>query len=418
MADHETAGDGPSLTVLGKLIILLIIGGCFYGAYALLLKAPPANSGMTSNGGQRPESNTSGAPGPNATQPPPSQASTAEIGIAYGTEKKSWLTWALAEFQKTLQGSRIKLSLIPMGSLEGGQAAVAGDKRIHVWSPASAIYKDTFVVDWEAKHGSNPILREDVLALSPMVFVMWEERYQGFIKKYQEVNFKTLGLALQEKGGWNAIAGKAEWGLFKAGHTHPNLSNSGMVTLALMANDYHGKNRGLELKDVLDTGFQNWMQEFERGVSGLSNSTGNMMKEMVLKGPSSFDVVIVYENVAIDYLKGAQGRWGDLRVIYPKMNMWNDNPYYILNAPWSSSEQREAAGVFLDFLMSEPIQRQALEHGFRPGNPQVPVNQAESPFMLLKKYGLQLEIPAVCEPPKSEVVYNLLSSWQRSQGKR
>ena len=54
--------------------------------------------------------------------------------------------------------------------------------------------------------------------------------------------------------------------------------------------------------------------------------------------------------------------------------MWNDNPYYVLDAPWSSAEQREAAEAFLDFLLSEPVQQQSLEHGFRPGNPAVPVS--------------------------------------------
>src|SRR6185503_10228986 len=111
---------------------------------------------------------------------------------------------------------------------------------------------------------------------TPMVFVMWEERYQAFIHKYKEVTFLTMGEALQQKGGWDAIAGKPEWGLFKVGHTHPNQSNSGLMTLVMMAYDYHKKSKNLELKDILDTGFQNWMQEFERGVSGLSNSTGTM----------------------------------------------------------------------------------------------------------------------------------------------
>ena len=46
----------------------------------------------------------------------------------------------------------------------------------------------------------------------------------------------------------------------------------------------------------------------------------------MLKGPSSYDAVFVYESVAIDYLKNAEGRWGALHIIYPAYNMWNDNP--------------------------------------------------------------------------------------------
>jgi hypothetical protein len=70
-----------------------------------------------------------------------------------------------------------------------------------VWSPASAVYKDVFVQDWQVKYGGNPISKEDALALSPMVFVMWEERYNAFVQKYKAVNFNTIAQALQEKGG-------------------------------------------------------------------------------------------------------------------------------------------------------------------------------------------------------------------------
>lgn len=196
------------------------------------------------------------------------------------------------------------------GSQEGAQALVAGDKNIHVWSPASSLYKETFIQDWEVKHSGNPILKEESLALTPMVFVMWNERYQAFAQKYKTLNFTTIAQALKEKAGWSAIAQKPEWGLFKVGHTNPGKSNSGLMTLVLMAYDYNDKTRDLTLKDLLNVGFQDWMMEVERGVSGMSDSTGTMMREMVLKGPSSFDAVFVYESVAIDFLKSAEGRWG------------------------------------------------------------------------------------------------------------
>ena len=81
-----------------------------------------------------------------------------EIGIAYGTEKKRWLEWAAEQFANTSEGKDIKINLIPMGSLEGAQALLAGDQRIDVWSPASAAYKDIFLQDWQVKYGGNPIV--------------------------------------------------------------------------------------------------------------------------------------------------------------------------------------------------------------------------------------------------------------------
>jgi ABC-type sulfate transport system substrate-binding protein len=143
-----------------------------------------------------------------------------------------------------------------------------------------------------------------------------------------------------------------------------------------------------------------------------------MMKEMVLKGPSSYDAAIVYENVAIDFLKNAEGRWGQIRVIYPEYNAWNENPYYIVDVPWSTPEQRKAAEIFLTFLLTDRIQREALVHGFRPANPNVPVKFADSPFVTYASNGVQVDLQKICDPPKAEVVNNLLESWQRAQGNR
>ena len=398
--------DGPRLTALGKIFIFLFVALCVTGAYYFFQnnratnksKAPVGSGGML-------DSLTGGG-------------NAVELGIAYGTEKQRWLEWAVEEFAKTRDGKRVKVDLIPMGSLEGAHALLNGDQRIQVWSPASALYKDTFVQEWQVKYSTNPILKEEPLALTPMVFVMWDERYQAFAQKYKAVSFTTVGQALQEKGGWDSIAQKPDWGLFKFGHTHPNESNSGLMAIVLAAYSYQKKTKDLQLKDVVDVGFQNWLQGLERAVSGLSNSTGNMMKEMVLKGPSSYDALLVYESVTIDYLKNAEGRWGQLRVVYPEYNAWNDNPYYIIDAPWSSKEQKQAAQAFLNFLLSEPIQKQSLVHGFRPANPNVPVKFADSPFVKYADYGIKVDLAKICEAPRGEVVNNLLQSWQRSQANR
>ncbi|HEX3126378.1 MAG TPA: substrate-binding domain-containing protein [Thermoanaerobaculia bacterium] len=399
--------NSPRLTGAGKIFVLLFVAGCLYGAYILFR-------------------GRDGKPGPTptaATQARPSSGSKVRIGIAYGTEKERWLQGAAAEFAKTEEGKDIEIDLIPMGSLEGAQAVLRSDERIQVWSPASALYKDVFLQEWQVQHsggsiggGASPIAREENLALTPMVFVMWAERYEAFRRKYGEVSFRTLGQALAEPSGWQTIAQKPEWGLFKLGHTHPNQSNSGLMTLVLMAYDYHQKSRGLSLQDILDPGFVTWLRELERGVSGLSNSTGNLMREMVLKGPSSYDAVVVYESVAIDYLKNAEGRWGELRIVYPERNAWNENPYYVLDVPWSSPEQREAAGRFLDFLLTEPVQKQSLVHGFRPGNPAVPVRFQGSPFVSYERFGLSVDLGTACEMPRAEILNNLLAGWERARG--
>jgi len=415
--------DDPKLTILGKLFILLFIGACFVGAYGLWAYMRPAAGGgtvVTPPGGNGPGTNTGTTPSnPSDPQPTPADPGRAgtpavTISIAYGTEKRRWLTWAAEEFQKTPAGARVGVKLLPMGSIEGAQAILKGETPITVWAPASSLYEANLVTDWEMKHaGQSPIAKKEILALTPMVFVMWEERYIAFIEKYKGLNFRTIAQALNETGGWNAIAAKPEWGFFKFGHTHPNQSNSGLMTLVLLAYDFHEKNAGLTLADITDPKFSQWANKLQRAVTGLSNSTGKMMEEMVQRGPSTYDVLLVYEANAIDYVKNAEGRWGKLRVVYPERNAWNDNPYYILK----SASKQEAAGAqtFLDFLMSERVQAQALVHGFRPANVAVPIKAPDSAFTTMESYGLRVDLSGVCEQPAPEVINNLLIGWQRNR---
>ena len=386
-------------------------------ATAAMANAAPPPSASTSSSAtahgtplsDKPENDTA-APADNVT----------EIGVAYGTEKRHWLNWAVEEFARTEEGKTIRVKLIPMGSLESAHAIVDGDERIHVWAPASKLYRETFLREWEAKHRDNleyrdsPIAKGEALALTPMVIVMWKNRYDAFLTKAPEVSMRMIYYAMTTRTGWRIIADRPEWGHFKFGHTHPNQSNSGLVTLIALAYDFNEKTSGLTVGNIMSPEFQSYLIQFERGVSGLSNSTGNLMREMIFKGPQSFDALMVYESVAIDFLKKAEGRWGKLHVAYPKYNLWNDNPYYILNTPWTTLKTQRAADIFLQFLMSEPIQLRALDHGFRPGNPSVPVRGPDSPFVRYADCGLSIEIPAVCEPPSPEVIENLQQSWIRN----
>ena len=341
---------------------------------------------------------------------------TIEIGIAFGTEKEKWFNEAVRDFAATPEGKNITIQLIPMGSLEGGQAVSAKeDKRIHVWSPASSLYKQNFVRDWQRKHpGHEPIAHEASLALTPMVFVFWKDRYDLFVAKYKKVSFPTIIQAIEEKQGWEGIGGKPEWGMFRFGHTNPTQSNSGLMTLLLIACEFNG-GKLPTAADLAGSDLGASLARLERGVAGMPHSTGTLMNDMVTKGPSAYDAIFVYESVALDYLKAARGRWGDLHVTYPRVNHWSGNPYYILDVPWSSKEQRQAAQAFLTFLLSEPMQKRALQHGFRPANLDVPIREADSPFVRYQDSGVSVDVGTVCPPPSKEIIDELLQLWERSK---
>jgi ABC-type Fe3+ transport system substrate-binding protein len=390
-----------NITPLGKIFVLVIIAALAAGGYMLSRKSDPTTGGSETRG-----SGTSGATG---TTP----ISAVEINFAFGTEKQRWIEWAITEFGKEPAGAKITIKPVSIGSLEGARASVNPDKKFHLFSPGSNVVKDILINEWQTRYGKNPILREELLALTPMVFIAWKDRQEAFATKYPQMTFDTVAQALAEPTGWAGIANKPDWGFFKFGCPDPANSNGGLLALALMAHSHFDKTKALTNADIVDTGFQTWFSRTAGSMTGLAGSSGTMMRDLVLRGPSAYDVIFGYESMAIDYLKQASGRWGELRIVYPKYNMWNDHPCYVLDGDWASAEQKKAADAFLSYLLTPRIQQQALIHGFRPGNPDVAVNGPDSPFTKYGANGLRLDVPVVCQPPSGEAILNLQTAWQR-----
>ena len=336
-----------------------------------------------------------------------------EIGMAYGTEKQKWLEWAVAEFAKTPEGKKIKINLIPMGSVDGAEAILKKDKRINVWSPASSVVQDLLVEPWKKENSKDPILSDAPLVLTPMVIVMWEDRATAFLAKYNEISFKTIGQALSEQTGWAAIANKPEWGVFTFGYTTPTHSNSGLMALVLMAYDYLNVTRNIKPEQIMEANFLNWLKTTQENMSADEDSTGKLMNEMLRFGPSKLNAAIVYENLALSNIQTAEGRWGKLKVIYPARSVWNDNPYYILDVTWSNVEQQTAAKLFQSFLLSKPAQKVARDqYLFRPASLDLPIIEAGSAFEKLKDV-VQVDVNTVKRP--SDLVLNqLLQVWKKN----
>jgi hypothetical protein len=228
------------------------------------------------------------------------------------------------------------------------------------------------------------------------------------------MTFHTLAQALQEPGGWAAIAQKPEWGKVFFGQTDPVETNGGLAALVLMAYEFSKKDKALTVAEVTSPDFQTSVKGIA-GAGTVAKDNESIMREMTVKGPSSYEIVCVYESVAIQYLKGAEGRWGAVHVEYPVCNIWNDNPYCIIDAPWTSPEQRAASEALLKFLLAEPAQKQALHFGFRPANPDVPMKFPESPFEMYATSGLRLDVPLVCETPSADVITALLDTWKKAR---
>jgi ABC-type Fe3+ transport system substrate-binding protein len=138
------------------------------------------------------------------------------------------------------------------------------------------------------------------------------------------------------------------------------------------------------------------------------------MNHMLQFGPSELNGVMVYEHLALEGLATAQGRWGKIKVIYPTRTVWNDNPFYILDVPWSSADQRTAARLFQDFLLGAASQQVARDqYRFRPANLEVPIVGGGSAFDRLQDV-VRIDVPTI-QKPKGEVLEQLIQVWKRTQ---
>lgn len=361
-----------------------------------------------------------------------------KIGIAYGSEKEHWLKWAQQKFKemqfKVLGEGKdlIKIELIRMGSIEGAKTILKQDadaRLIHVWIPASSLVRGLLVEQWNrAKNCAGPILSGTPLVYTPLVILIRKKQYKEFIAKYHRVDFNTIAQALSERTGWAAIADKPEWGIFTFGHTTPTHSNSGLLALVLMAYNYYYLSKpdlqddeeiqAINLEQIQDDSFLAWLKNTQENI-WTDSDTRKLMEVMLDWEPPEVESIIIYENLALEKLekaKKAANPEKKLKMIYPTLNVWNDNPYYILNVPWSSKEQRLAAKLFQEFLLSEKAQKIARDNfSFRPANSKVPLLVKNNRF---DKFQNRVQVPLNTVPvPQAEVLEQLLEIWESNDSK-
>jgi ABC-type Fe3+ transport system substrate-binding protein len=294
------------------------------------------------------------------------------------------------------------------------------EKKPDLMSPASMLQISLLQDLSASKFGQPFVNRADAATCrpvlrSPIVLVAWEERAD--VLWGDNPNGKMwwrLREALIEPQGWEAY-GRPEWGYIKFGHTTPLKSNSGLQTILLMTYNYFGTTDGLTAGDVLsDEDYQEWFITFEDTISQFGDSTGTYMEEIVAYGPSLYDFVSVYEATAIEEIENAVGRYGELRVYYPPATSVSDHPFCVLQADWVRPENAEAAQIFLDYLTSREAQTLALDHGFRPVDDGIPLDQPGSPFLQYADNGINTEIPPEVEVPPGNVLNTLLEFWARN----
>jgi len=316
---------------------------------------------------------SSAAEGAAAAAPP----NSLELVFTYGSEKERWINEVTDQFNRedhrAQGGKRIFVRAIPMGSGECIDEVLNGSRQPHLISPASAAFIKLGNAESQTKTGHELIGSTENLVLSPVVIAMWKPMAEavGWGKKplgWSDI----LSLATNQKG-WQSY-GYPQWGQFKFGHTHPQYSNSGLISLFAEVYAATGKAAGLTLADVAKPRTAEFVQGIESSVVHYGSSTGFFGRKMFASGPQYLSAAVLYENMVIESYGSADQLPFPVVAIYPKEGtFWSDHPVGIVEREWVTPAHREAAKVYIDYLLQRPQQERAITYGFRPGSVEVPL---------------------------------------------
>jgi Ca-activated chloride channel family protein len=268
---------------------------------------------------------------------------------------------------------------------------------------------------------SKPFMR------TPLVIAMPRPMAQALGWPRTPIGYSDILALAQNPAGWGA-KGHPEWGPFKLGKTNPNFSTSALS--ATIAQYYAATNKtsGLSLEDLA----QPQVDAFARGVESSVVHYGditltflNNLYRSDQRGASLTYVsaVAVEEKSVVDYNAGNPDGILDpgevprkprvpLVAVYPKEGtLYSDNPYIVLDAPWVTARQKQAARAFEAFVTEPQNQRRVLRFGFRPGNPRVRVGAP-----IDARNGLDPNQPQnVLDVPEPPVLVRILDLWAQQR---
>ncbi|PJF35339.1 MAG: VWA domain-containing protein [Candidatus Thermofonsia Clade 1 bacterium] len=334
-------------------------------------------------------SGCSGETGPgSASQPTQPPRDTVRVLFTYGSEKDTWVKAVTRTFnssgQRLNSGKLVVVEPMPFGSVESGMDIVEGRTQPALWSPASRL---TLPVVNEASLSARgqPLVDEGEcldLVISPTVIMMWRPMAEALGYPEQPIGWADLLNLAISPNGW-ADYGKPQWGRLRFGHTHPDYSNSGLQSIVAIAYAAAGKQRSLTPEDIAKPEVAQFMRQIENTVAHYGRSTGFFGNAMAQRGTAYLSAAVVYENVVIEINSDPRRRANlefPLVAIYPKEGtLLTDHPACIPDMPYMTPELREAAQLYRKFLLQEAQQRRALEFGFRPSDPSIPLTAPFTP---------------------------------------
>jgi Ca-activated chloride channel family protein len=339
-------------------------------------------------------------------------AEKVQLVFTYGSEMQKWIDDVTADFNrgdhKIEAGKKIFVRAIPMGSGEAIDEVMQGRGQPDLISAASGVFIKLANAESRRRYGDNLIYNTKSLALSPLVVAMWKPMAEALGWGKKPIGWADI-LALSRTPKVWQERGYPQWGNFRFGHTQPQFSNSGLMSLVAEAYAGLGKTAGLTLADIQKPGTSDFLFGVEKSVVHYGSSTGSFAREMFAAGPQYLSAAVLYENMVIESYS-QDNLPLPIVAIYPKEGtFWSDHPVGIVDRPWVTPEHREAAKIYIDYLLEKPQQQKSLTYGFRPAAVDVPL---ASPID--EQHGVDPGQPkTTLEVPSVPLMHEILTRWKQ-----
>ncbi len=344
-----------------------------------------------------------------------------EVTVVTALSIEPWIREAAARFNQERvvledTGQVIHVTIIPMDGL----AAKSKFEREEMdpvptaWIPDNRYLTELVNATFKERLGRDVFLtdgeyRGRPVAVTLLAWGIYESRAQALEQTYGTIDWQVIHDAAMNSAGWDALGGQEEWGFFKLAISNPRKNVSGLGAMVAAAGEYYDQTN-ISVDEVNSNDFQDWLAEIMGSMSDLSGGTYTV-QDLALFGYTTGDAGQLLESDLLLNMEGIQTRWADpLRIVYPKYVTWYDFPFTVWIGPETTADQKNAAIVFEEFLLSDPIQQEALSYGLRPVSPNVPVDGPDSLFTRWQSQGAQTVVPrtTAMRPPDRQVLQDLL----------
>lgn len=374
-----------------------------------------------------------GAPTPAASDGRPANA--IDITIVYAPESEQYMPQVIADFNRAYAQGRNPVT---------GQALASGERPIYITGgPGSSgtvmqgiinaiiapnnqnVVRPTIfgpsvshwlaLANYQAGRTLFNLSEARATALAPVVMAIWESRLEAIRSTvgYEDIGWEELLGVLNSPNGWQDYGIANGRRTVYYGHTDPLVSSTALSTL--IAEFYASARvegfteRRITLNEVRDPDVQEGVRQIEELIRHYSTRTTEF-KEYIAQGPEYLDFVALEENDLIYINQGLTQYQPPERLValYPKEGtFWHEHPLAIVNADWVTAEQRDAARLFIDYVLTPDVQQIIMGQGFRPANPDV-----ELGFPFVEENGVDPAEPrAVLDVPAPEVIAAIQQSW-------